>query len=733
MPYLQRNPELTPAQQAFQAVESFVLDATPHNVKGTPAEFKKISAIPARSKNIAAHYGQFIPFLFEELRAQLDVAKEQDAFSLYCASLPHYDKERDDITFILKGLLPEKLKGNAGKAAVRLRCRLDGNDLQMIGIMQELELDEDDYDHRETNSAVRLTLKKIEYVEEASDKKDASQSDSEESDLSYDSNDFLDSVKKGLQFKAYFLCALAPVIKSLEVCFAQPNIAFPEMLINFHRPKEYQTPVPTEFHAALSKLNHPQQVAAQYFLNAQGISIIEGPPGTGKTTTVIAILDALYQKRERTLMTAPSNTAVQLVASRFNAKFPDRNIVLVGVASKIPKHLQSIFIDKLAATRATEKGDDFYLLDYRTQNEYRLEILENAELILCTNTVAGRALMKRMNPVTTLITDEAGSCDEPTAMIPLAHRPRRFLMAGDTKQLPPLIKSRAAAHKEFASMMWRLAHRCQFTSHMLSIQYRMTPDIRQFPSRTFYEDKLTDGPNIATRANPICDEMRNHLGYAFYNVFMGKEEQDASGSYLNRAEAFSIRMLADTLLKKQRASGKSFPEVGIITFYAAQKALLKRRFSDFPEQNKITIDTVDGFQGKERPIIMLSFVRSNLVHNIGFLTDDRRINVAITRAQFGLVMVGNLRTLTQAAKAKTIRALAKDAAKRASMFRVTKGNFVEQSARTSKKVKPDDPTYKTKWCSMFREKGQCDAGERCHRAHSKEEKRPPAHVIHLGK
>ena len=264
-------------------------------------------------------------------------------------------------------------------------------------------------------------------------------------------------------------------------------------------------------------------------------------------------------------------------------------------------------------------------------------LLRISKVVFCTLSFAGQQRMSNIR-ITSLIVDEAAQATEADTIIPLQHNPRKCLLVGDTNQLPAVVKSEIAKANNYGwSMMHRLQVEAGFPYKMLNIQYRMDPLIRSWPSKEFYKDRLEDSVDIAKRERlslpkQICP-------YAFIDV-KGKETT-LYNSKKNDEEAD----LVIKLLRYLQKAGFSLSEgIGIITFYSGQVETINRKLSD-ARLDDIKAQTVDGFQGDEKEIIIISFVRANKSNSVGFLNDFRRLNVAVTRARGALIMVGDSQTL----------------------------------------------------------------------------------------
>ncbi|XP_033126203.1 uncharacterized protein LOC117124164 [Anneissia japonica] len=239
-----------------------------------------------------------------------------------------------------------------------------------------------------------------------------------------------------------------------------------------------------------------------------------------------------------------------------------------------------------------------------------------------------------------VLLDEASQATEPAAMVPLQYGCQRLCLVGDDKQLPPLVKSSNADQLE-VSIFERL--RQTFPTHLLNIQYRMHPTLAAFPSLKFYENQLLNGVDAKDRPLPCGFPHNKGKPLLFLDTSMIKSREKSAGeSKLNREEANEIKILVEQLLK---AKDVNETEIGIISPYTAQVRLLK----ELLKKPKIDVRTVDGFQGQEREVIIFSAVRSNDDKLVGFLDNERRFNVLLTRARRGMIVVGNSTTLRSSA------------------------------------------------------------------------------------
>jgi len=292
-------------------------------------------------------------------------------------------------------------------------------------------------------------------------------------------------------------------------------------------------------------------------------------------------------------------------------------------------------------------------------------LLKSANVIFCTLASAGGTVMKKTTRIDDLIVDEAAAATEPELCIPFHLRPARLLAVGDPLQLPATVLSRRAIDLGLTqSLHERLMYKCDFEHTMLNVQYRMSVPIAQFPSRRFYRNQIGNGPNVSIITGQRSEyshgpRLLDRLPYTLLQTD-GTEQQHGGGSYSNRAEAKKIAELVSHL-RGSSPDWSSSKRIRVITFYQAQVGLIQRCLRE-KGLNNVTVATVDSSQGCEADIVLISFVRTG--HDAGFLQDDRRMNVALTRAKYQLVCVGNWDRLGRMKGAETLRLLAADAEER---------------------------------------------------------------------
>ncbi|MBL7833647.1 MAG: AAA family ATPase [Cyclobacteriaceae bacterium] len=426
-------------------------------------------------------------------------------------------------------------------------------------------------------------------------------------------------------------------------------------------------------------LNSSQQEALRKVMAANDVAIIHGPPGTGKTTTLVEAIQQTVAIEKQVLVCAPSNAAVDLLVEKLSDK--GLKVVRIGHPARVTEQSLSKTLDARIAShdhykelRAIRKRMEqvraqafkfkrnFGYHERQERNMLKQEakvlkadadvlefyiindILNTSDVIACTLVGASHPMLRGKRYQTVFI-DEAAQALEPACWIPIL-RAARVVFAGDHHQLPPTIKSVEAAREGLAKTLFEkcIEHHPQ-TASMLQVQYRMNESIMQFPSTYFYNDKLIADDSVKHHSIsdlPVIDFV-DTAGCGF------NETQDPETlSRFNDEEAQLLIRQLETLLQHVGTEDWNYT-LGIITPYSAQVERLVK-LAEASEilsrvQRFLTINTVDAFQGQERDIIAISFVRSNDKGEIGFLADIRRTNVAITRARKKLIITGDSATL----------------------------------------------------------------------------------------
>lgn len=452
-------------------------------------------------------------------------------------------------------------------------------------------------------------------------------------------------------------------------------------------------------------LNPTQERAVNEVLWAKDVAIVHGPPGTGKTTTLVEAINETLMRESQVLVCAQSNMAVDWISE----KLVDRgiNVLRIGNPTRVNDKMLGFTYERrfeshpdypqLWAIRKAirelrknrKKGSENYhqKMDRLKSRAAEIEIRINAELfgearvIACTLVGSAHRLLEGMK-FGTLFIDEAAQALEAACWIPM-RRASRVILAGDHCQLPPTIKSIAALRAGLGkTLMERIAENKPEVVTLLRIQYRMNDEIMRFSSDWFYGGKVESAPQIKYRSvldydhpitwidtsneeNQITIEgedapedsasTSSSVSAANQNSDLNFKEQFVGESFgrINKAEAeLTLLTLAEyfTKIGKQRVLEERI-DVGIISPYRAQVQYLKKLIKKYeffkPYRRLISVNTVDGFQGQERDVILISLVRSNDEGQIGFLKDLRRMNVAMTRARMKLIILGNKDTMTK--------------------------------------------------------------------------------------
>ena len=452
-------------------------------------------------------------------------------------------------------------------------------------------------------------------------------------------------------------------------------------------------------------LNPTQERAVNEVLWAKDVAIVHGPPGTGKTTTLVEAINETLMRESQVLVCAQSNMAVDWISE----KLVDRgiNVLRIGNPTRVNDKMLGFTYERRFESHADypqlwairkairelrknrKKGSENYhqKMDRLKSRAAEIELRINAELfgearvIACTLVGSAHHLLEGMK-FGTLFIDEAAQALEAACWIPMK-RASRVILAGDHCQLPPTVKSIAALRAGLGkTLMERIAENKPEVVTLLKIQYRMNDEIMRFSSDWFYGGKVESAPQIKYRSvldydHPITwidtSDKENQItiegedapedsasassaaSAANQNSDLNFKEQFVGESFgrINKAEAeLTLLTLAEyfTKIGKQRVLEERI-DVGIISPYRAQVQYLKKLIKKYeffkPYRRLISVNTVDGFQGQERDVILISLVRSNDEGQIGFLKDLRRMNVAITRARMKLIILGNKDTMTK--------------------------------------------------------------------------------------
>ena len=421
-------------------------------------------------------------------------------------------------------------------------------------------------------------------------------------------------------------------------------------------------------------LNPTQEKAVNEVLRAKDVAIVHGPPGTGKTTTLVEAIYETLHRESQVLVCAQSNMAVDWISE----KLVDRgvNVLRIGNPTRVNDKMLSFTYERrfeahpdyemlwairkaIRQIRANRKrGNDNYhqKLERLKSRAAEIEIRINAELFgearVIASTLTGSAnRLLEGQKYHTLFIDEAAQALEAACWIPI-RRASRVIFAGDHCQLPPTVKSLPALKGGLGkTLMECIVERLPEAVTLLGVQYRMNEEIMRFSSDWFYGGKVQSAPQI---------KYRGILDYDLPMVWVDTSDLDIHeefvGESFGRINKIEAELTLNELKKYFTKIGKTRIleeriDVGIISPYRAQVQYLRRliKKNEFykPYRHLISVNTVDGFQGQERDIIVISLVRSNDEGQIGFLRDLRRMNVAITRARMKLIILGDAKTMTR--------------------------------------------------------------------------------------
>ena len=429
-------------------------------------------------------------------------------------------------------------------------------------------------------------------------------------------------------------------------------------------------------------LNASQERAVNDVLRAKDVRVLHGPPGTGKTTTLVEAINETLKRETQVLVCAQSNTAVDWISEKLvDCGIP---VLRLGNPTRVNDKMLSFtyehrFADhpdypKLWQVRRTmremrrrrrESGERFHqkierLKEVAVELEVRInaDIFGQARVIASTLVGAGNKLLDG-HKFGTLFIDEAAQALEAACWIPI-RRASRVIFAGDHCQLPPTVKSLDALKGGLGTtLMERIVNNKPECVSLLEVQYRMNDEIMQFSSDYFYHGKMRSAPEVAHRV--IHEGDAPILWFDTSAINLGEDEQDnfreqfigETFGRVNKGEAgltLSLLQIYFQRVGKQYILDNRI-DVGIISPYRAQvqyiKRLIRKRAFFKPFRHLITVNTVDGFQGQERDVILISLVRANDMGQIGFLRDLRRMNVAITRARMKLFILGDAPTMTR--------------------------------------------------------------------------------------
>ena len=438
----------------------------------------------------------------------------------------------------------------------------------------------------------------------------------------------------------------------------------------------------------ITGLNQSQNNAVKKILAAKDIAIIHGPPGTGKTTTLVQAIRQTLKWEKQILVCSPSNTAVDLLTEKLHRE--GINVLRLGNPARISEEVMMNTLDAKIAAHASYKdlknyrkmADEYFrmagkykrtfgkeereqrqlfynearkiLSEARVLEDYILyEQFDKAQVIACTPVVSASRIM-RDKQFTSVFIDEAAQALEPLCWIPIS-RSNRVIFAGDHFQLPPTVKSKRAEDGGLKETLFERCMTIDTASVMLNTQYRMHEKIMNFSNRQFYKNNLLADTSVKdTVLSYDKDDYLLSSPFDFLDTAGCGFNEITNPESLSTANPEEATLLINhlKLVLEQFERNNKFGKIitiGIISPYKEQVQHLTNKVAedeflkDYASQ--IAIKTIDGFQGQERDIIYISLVRSNDIMEIGFLADTRRMNVALTRAKKKLVVIGDSATL----------------------------------------------------------------------------------------
>jgi ATP-dependent RNA/DNA helicase IGHMBP2 len=434
----------------------------------------------------------------------------------------------------------------------------------------------------------------------------------------------------------------------------------------------------------INKLNESQQAAVGNIIAANELAIVHGPPGTGKTTTLVQAIKAIISRdKQQVLVVAPSNAAVDLLSEKLSDE--GLNVVRVGNPAKVNEKQLSLTLDSKMTAHAQNKeikrlkkqASEYrdmaqkYKRSFgpaereqrkalfnearnirseveRTEQYIVTDVLSRAQVITATLVGANHYTVRQLQ-YHTIVIDEAAQASEPACWIPIL-KAQKVVMAGDHYQLPPTIKSAEAARGGLGTtLMEKCVGLHPEAVTLLQEQYRMNNTIMQFPSKEFYEGKLHAHAVVAEQKLFEDDQPLVFVDTAG----CGFEEKIEGAGISNPEEANAmlkhLTAYVEELLQHYKVD--AFPSIAVISPYRHQVEWLKEQVPRIaalaPVLHAITVNTIDSFQGQERDVVYISLTRSNSDSVIGFLAEVRRMNVAMTRARKKLVVVGDSATISQ--------------------------------------------------------------------------------------
>ena len=442
----------------------------------------------------------------------------------------------------------------------------------------------------------------------------------------------------------------------------------PDLNINIRNPNNKQIQLIPKLIEEMIRLNPSQEKAIKNALKYY-ISLVIGPPGSGKTFLLVNLVyNILIQKgsTEKILICAPTNKAVDNIIGLLKKFDFEKFVRVLSPAKELAEDIDTTCsVHKLALEKINKEQNKYkdlkYLIakkekySYLNDNEYKRykkcmadiedKIISDADIILSTINNSADERLKDYHFSYVLI-DEAAQALEIDTILPLIHHAQMAVLIGDDKQLGPVVRSKGAESAGLGISLFERLHLLYKDSPFITLlneQYRMNENLYGFPNMRFYDNKMISRRNILPDENIMkyLPFPKKDFPSFFYNV-SGKEEIENKSRY-NQEEVLSVFRCVNKLIDNKI----DLKNIGVITFYSAQKQRFYEKFYTKEKYQELKIDTVDGFQGMEMDYIIISTVRDNSDGILGFLKSERRLNVALTRARKGLIIVGNSKCLAK--------------------------------------------------------------------------------------
>ncbi|KAL2631954.1 hypothetical protein R1flu_016640 [Riccia fluitans] len=423
----------------------------------------------------------------------------------------------------------------------------------------------------------------------------------------------------------------------------------------------------------------------------QGILLVQGPPGTGKTSTIVGMISALCLEEPgvKILVCAASNAAVDEIVSRMMYAMLDSNgklyapklgtLLRVGLQKSVQVACHPVTLDAILAKSAKAT---------------RTETISRATVVCSTLSGSGHSVFEESNQkFDVLIIDEAAQALECEALIALQRAQGRCVIVGDPCQLSATVIQRPGT--AYGRSLFERMQDGGMKTFLMTTQYRMHPQISKYPSARFYRGCLKDSKSTqcmqsifrkdACEKGISCDGYHFRLGpYCFLDVSWGAEEIEATGHSLSNAEEAAVVATVVNGVVKSLSGGRK-PDIGVITPYLAQRSTILTSLLKYQiDESVCEVNTVDGFQGREKDVIILSCVRAVTERGLGFVSDEKRMNVALTRAKHALIIVGHGETLKS--QSASWSALLKDANSRGCYQVLREGNWAKKGSGKSSPV-----------------------------------------------